>query len=109
MILDAVSLHIDYMKYYINDTTIGKYVYFNKINELVSYYDKFIPRAYNMTKPQFIQHLIDLGHGYDDGNGVMLTRAITENYNVGIMRSGDKHERTDIFEASAFQKDEYGD
>ena len=97
------------MKYYIHDTTIGKVAYFNTINELVSYYEKFIPRAYNLTKPQFIQHLIDLGHGFDDGQGVMLTRAISENYNIGVLRNNGKHERTDVFEATRFLKEEYGD
>lgn len=96
------------MKYYIHDTTVGKVVYFNTINELVGYYDKFIPRAYNVSKPQFVQHLIDLGHGFDD-NGVVLTRAISENYNIGVLRKGNKHERTDIFEATRFLKEEYGD
>jgi hypothetical protein len=97
------------MKYYIHDTTIGQFIYFNTLNELVGYYDHFIPRAYNVTKPQFMQHLIDLGHGYDDGQGVMLTRAISENYNIGVVRSNNQKERTDVFEATKFLSKEYGD
>lgn len=97
------------MKLYIHDTTIGKVVYFNKVNELVSYFDQFIPRAYNMTRPEFSQHLVDLGHGYDDGSGVVLTRAISEHYNIGVIRDGGKHERTDVFEATAFTDEGYGD
>ena len=95
------------MKYYIHDTTVGQYVYFNTINELVGYYDKFIPRAYNLSKPQFIQHLVDLGHGADD-DGVVLTRAISENYNIGVVRNNNQKERTDVFEATRFLKEEYG-
>ena len=96
------------MKYYIHDTTIGQFVYFKTLNELVGYYDHFIPRAYKLTKPQFMQHLIDLGHGYDDGQGVMLTRAISENYNIGVVRNNNQKERTDVFEATKFLSEEYG-
>jgi len=52
--------------------------------------------------------LIDLGHGYDDGQGVMLTRAISENYNIGVVRNNNQKERTDVFEATKFLSEEYG-
>jgi len=96
------------MRYYIKDSTIKKVVYFNNLNEVVSYFGQMIPRAFNKTKQQYIQYLAELGHGYDD-DGVVLTRALSEQFNIGVERKNGKLERTDIHEASKFQKNEYGD
>lgn len=97
------------MKYYIHDTTIGnKYVYFNTVNELVNYFNVLIPRKHKVSKSSYVQHLLELGHGYEDQDGVMLTRALAEQFNIGVVRNNNQHERTDIHEASRFLKEEYG-
>ena len=96
------------MRYYIKDSTIKKVVYFNNLNEVVSYFGQMIPRAFNKTKQQYIQYLAELGHGYDD-DGVVLTRALSEQFNIGIERKDGKLERTDIHEASRFTDEGYGD
>lgn len=98
------------MKYYIQDTTTinNKFVYFNKLNELISYFNHLIPRAYGLNRAQYVQNLIDLGHGYDDAEGVTLTQALSEQFNIGIVRTDGKHERTDVHQASRFLKEEYG-
>lgn len=98
------------MKYYIQDTTIGnKIIYFDKINELVSYFNNLIPRAYGINRNQYVQNLIDLGYGYDDADGVTLTQVLSEQFNIGVVRKNGKHEKTDVHQASRFLKDEYGD
>lgn len=97
------------MKYYLQDSTVGNHVfYFNTVKEVVSYFNVLIPRAFGVNRNQYVQHLIDLGHGYDDPDGVTLTQALAEQFNMGIVKNG-KHERTNIHQASKFLKEEYGD
>lgn len=93
---------------YIQDTTIRQYVTFNTVPELVGYLKSMIPRAFNMTKEQYIQNLLDLGFGYDDADGVMLTRAMAEQFNIGVIKN-DTYVRTDVHSISRFQQEEYGD
>jgi hypothetical protein len=98
------------MKYYVQDTTIGgKYVYFDNIRDLVNYLgNTLIPRATGGSRAAFIQNIIDLGHGYDDVDGVTLTRVISETFNVGIVR-GNTHVRTDVHATARFANENYGD
>ena len=93
--------------FYIQDSTIGKYVTFNTVPEVVSYLKNMIPRAFNMSKDSYIQNLLDLGYGYDDADGVMITRAMADQFNIGIVKDN-TYVRTDIHTAAAFEKEEYG-
>lgn len=94
-------------KFYIQDTTIGRYVHFDSIPEVVRYLEAMIPRAFKVSKEEYIQNLLDLGYGYDDMGGVMLTRVMSEQFNIGIIKDGN-YVRTDIHEVGSFQRDEYG-
>jgi hypothetical protein len=94
-------------KLYIQDSTIGKYVTFNTVPELVKYFNFMIPRAFKISKEEYVQNLIELGYGYDDPQGIMLTRAMSENFNIGVIRN-DTYVRTDIHTATQYQKEEYG-
>jgi hypothetical protein len=94
-------------KLYIHDSTIGKYVTFNTVPQLVSYLNTMIPRAFKMQRNEYVQNLIDLGHGYDDPKGVMVTRAMAEEFDMGVIREN-KYIRTDIHELSSFQDEGYG-
>lgn len=96
------------MKFYIYDSTVGRYVTFNTVPELVNYFNFLIPRAFKISRKEFVQNLIELGHGYDDAQGVMLTRVLSEQFNIGMVRDG-SYVRTDIHAISNFQKAEYGD
>ena len=93
---------------YIQDSTIGKYVTFNTVPELVKYIgDQIVPRAFKLTRAQYMQNLIDLGHGYDDATGVTLTRAVADQFNIGIIKNGN-YVRTDVHTADAFKNEEFG-
>jgi hypothetical protein len=94
-------------KFYIQDPTIGRYVTFPTIKDLVKYLNDMIPRAFRVSREQYVQNLIDLGHGYDDPDGVMLTRALSEEFNIGIIKDN-TYVKTDVHTAVAFQKEEYG-
>lgn len=95
-------------KFYIHDSTIGRYVTFDTVPELVNYFNFLIPRAFKQSRQEFVQNLIDLGHGYDDPRGVMLTRVLSEQFNIGVVSNG-SYMRTDIHAITNFQKAEYGD
>jgi len=94
-------------KLYIQDSTIGQYVTFNTVPELVAYLNNMIPRAFKISRHEYVQNLIDLGHGYDDPQGVMITRAMSDQFNVGVIRNGN-YMRTDIHDLSNFQNEEFG-
>lgn len=93
--------------FYIQDSTIGRYVTFSTVPDLVKYLNDMIPRAFHMSRDQYVQNLLDLGYGYDDRDGVMLTRAMAEQFNMGVIKN-DTYVRTDVHTVAAFQKEEYG-
>ncbi len=95
-------------KLYIQDSTIGQYVTFNTVQELVAYLNAMIPRAFKISRSDFVQNLIDLGHGYDDADGIMLTRAMADQFNIGVIKNN-TYVRTDVHAISKFQSSEYGD
>lgn len=95
-------------KLYIQDATIGQYVTFNTVQELVSYLNTLIPRAFKISRSEYVQNLIDLGHGYDDPQGIMLTRAMADQFNIGVIKNN-SYVRTDVHSISNFQNPEYGD
>lgn len=95
-------------KFYVNNTVIGKFVYFNSVPELVGYLSEvLIPSAFKQTKAQYTQYLAELGHGYDDGSGIVITRALSESFDIGVIKDG-KHVRTDVHTAARFTNEEYG-
>lgn len=93
--------------FYIQDSTIGKYVTFDTVPALVNYLGDMIPRAFKISKQAYIQNLIDLGHGYDDPQGVMLTRAMADQFNIGVVKNN-TYVRTDIHTSDAFRSKEFG-
>jgi len=93
---------------YIQDSTLGnKYVTFDTIPQLLNYFNELIPRAFNMSRNQFIQNLIDLGYGYDDPDGVMLTRAMSDQFNIGIVKDNN-YVKTDVHESFHYHDENYG-
>jgi hypothetical protein len=95
-------------KFYINDNTIGRYVYFNSVDELVTYLEGLVKRATGLTRAQYMQNLIDLGYGYDDSQGVIFTRSIAEQFEMGAINKDGGRIKCDVHEAISFLKEEYG-
>ncbi len=96
-------------KFYIQDSTVNKYVYFDTVPQLVDYLGQVTKRAYNLTRQQYTQNLTDLGYGPDDRDGVTFTRALAEQFNMGVVTKEGTHVKTDVHTAVSFLKDEYGD
>lgn len=97
------------MKFYIQDPTTNKPVYFNQVNEVVTYLESLVQKAHKLTRKQYMQNLVDLGYGYDDATGITFTRALSEDFNIGILSKDGTHVKTDIHAAMSFLKEEYGD
>jgi len=96
------------MKLFIKDTKLGKYVYFSELGKLVEYLSKLSDSTFNQTRKQFMQTLIDLGHGYDDPQGVTFTRAMAEHFDIGIVNNMGAHVKCDVHTAIAYNKEGYG-
>jgi hypothetical protein len=83
-------------------------MYFNTVPALVNYLvTVLIPSAFKQPASQYIQYLAELGHGYDDGSGIVLTRALSETFDIGVFKDG-RHIRTDIHTAAKFTDEGYG-
>lgn len=96
-------------KFYIQDSTVNRYVYFDTVPQLVEYLGTVTKRAYNLTRQQYTQNLMDLGYGPDDQAGVTFTRALSEQFNIGVLTTDGKHVKTDVHTAVNFSQDEYSD
>ena len=57
-------------KFYIEDTTQRKEPFiFESIQGLVKHLEGTVQRKFGKTRANYMQNLIDLGHGYDDREG----------------------------------------
>ena len=96
------------MTYYTQDPTIGKYVQFNNVSEVVAYLETMVQKIHGMNRKQYMQNLIELGYGYDDPQGVTFTRSLSEEFNIGVVKDG-KYVKTDIHAVHSYMKPEFGD
>lgn len=71
-------------KYYVIDG--NETVLFESVNQLVKHMEQLVQRKYKKSRPQFLQHYIDLGHGYDDNEGRMFLDVLSEQFNIGIVK-----------------------
>lgn len=97
------------MQIYITDTTLNpaKDVLFNNYLSAVNYLEGVSKRALGKSRKDFMLLLESIGHGEDDAGSVTFVRAMSEKFNIGIVREGRKM-RCDITSAFMFNKPEYG-
>ena len=97
------------MTIYIRDTTLkpAKDVLFNDYKSAVQYLEGISQRAFGQTRKEYMLLLESVGHGYDDGASVNFVRAMSERFNIGVIRDG-RWMRCDISAAFVFNKEEYG-
>ncbi len=93
------------MKYYIIDTTLNSKdpIYYSTLNELVHHLEGSVVRKFGQTRKQFMQHLIDLGHGYDDPEGKTFTQVISDYFNIGVVKDN-RHVKCNVHEVSIYGK-----
>ena len=96
-------------KYYVFDTTTTppKYVIYGTTWEIVKYLESYVLRALKKTRAQFMYEMSELGHGYDDSDGVSFTRLLGEYVNIGVIQKG-KPVKCDIHVVNKFSSEEYG-
>lgn len=97
------------MQIYITDTTVRppRDVAFNDYTSAVRHLEGMSQRAFGQTRKDYMVLLESMGHGDDDFGSVNFVRAMSERFNVGVIREGRKM-RCDITSAFVFNKPEYG-
>jgi hypothetical protein len=94
-------------KFYVKD---GQHLkYFSSVPEVVSFLEQVVKLKLKTTRSEWMQHIRDLGHGYDDALGRTFTESLADHVEVGVVQNGGKLVRCSIHEATAFTKPEYGD
>ena len=75
------------MIFYIKDTTLGKDpIFFKTIKEVVKHLEGSVRRKFNQSRQQYMQNLVDLGHGYDDDEGKNFTEALSRVFEIGLKK-----------------------
>ena len=76
------------MKYYIIDKQVSHQpAIFNSLNELVGTLERVVQYKFKMTRKQYMQNLIDLGHGVDDALGRTFTESMSEYVEIGVIKN----------------------
>ena len=92
------------MKYYIIDTSLGKKpIFFNKINEVVTHLEGSCKRIYNLSREQYMQNLVELGHAADEPTGRNFITSMSDRINIGLIKDNTLL-RCDIFAATHYSK-----
>lgn len=86
------------MKYYIEDTTLNKVVYFDDVNNLIPYLEGVCARKFKQSRKEYMYEMVTLGHGFDDPQGVHFTEMMSGHFNIGILREDGRHVRTNVHE-----------
>lgn len=100
------------MQFYIVDTTLKppQERWFPSYPAVVKYLEEMCVREGQPRKQKMIL-MEEIGYGDDDINSVTFVRAMSEKYNIGILRDGlnrNQKMRCDITSVAMFQKEEYG-
>jgi len=76
------------MKYYIIDKQVSnRPAIFNSLNELINTLERVVQYKFKLTRKQYMQNLIDLGHGIDDPLGRTFTESMSEYVEIGIIKN----------------------
>ena len=97
------------MKYYVIDTTVrpSQTLKFDTYPELVSHLEGMSRRQYGQSRKERMIILEEVGHGYDDNQGVNFVRSMAEVFNMGVLRE-EGLMRCDVTSVALYQKEEYG-
>jgi hypothetical protein len=98
------------MKYFVQDPKTNQFYYTENVPDMVRFLERLTKERLGLTRAQFTQNLADLGHGYDDPQGITFTRALAaDHFYIGAVKSGGQHFRCDIHDTNNFSKPEFGD
>jgi hypothetical protein len=92
-------------RFYVKD---GKLIrYFNEVSEVVKFLEIVLFHKTNQNRPQWMQHIRELGYGPDDSSGKVFTESLQDYVEIGIVKEN-RHVRCNIHEATSFLKPEFG-
>lgn len=93
------------MKYYILDSTLPSRepTTFNTIPEIVRHLEGTVQRKFRKTRSGYMNDLVSIGHPYDDSAGQSFTEALSEVFNIGVVRH-DRLVKCNIHEAAKNNK-----
>jgi hypothetical protein len=94
-------------KFYVKDGNLVKY--FTSVPDVISFLEQVVTLKLKTTRTDWMNHMRDLGHGYDDSLGRMFTESLQNHVEIGSVSSEGKLVRCNIHEATLFEKPEYGD
>jgi hypothetical protein len=93
------------MRYYIIDNTVKKEPFiYNSVSEIVKHLETTVQRKFRQNRQQYMQNLIDLGHGYDDAQGKVFTQSLGEYFNIGTVRKDGQLIKGNIHEVEQYSK-----
>jgi hypothetical protein len=93
-------------KFYVRD---GGIKYFDNIPDVIAFLEVVVRLKLKMTRPEWMQHNMDLGHGPDESSGKNFVDTMASQVEIGCVQKDGKHVRCSIFEATQFSSPEYGD
>lgn len=94
-------------KFYVRDS--GNIKYFNEVSQVVSFLEQVVKLKLKMTRAEWMQHNMELGSGPDDSTGVVFTETMASQVEIGVVQKENRHVRCNIFEATQFKTEGYGD
>lgn len=92
--------------FYVKDGRQIKYL--SSVPEVVVFLELVVKEKTKMNRSEWMQHIVDLGHGSDEKSGKNFVESMQELVEIGVVR-GKKLIRCSIYEATAFTDPEYGD
>jgi hypothetical protein len=93
-------------KFYVRDGELIQT--FDSKKEVVVFLEKAVVFKIGMGRKQWMEHMADLGYGPDEPTGQRFIESLQErHFEIGVVRN-QKSVRCNIFEATSFNKPEYG-
>ena len=99
-------------KFYIIDTTLSREpLIFENIQSLVSHLEGTVKRKFKQNRNQYMQNLVDLGHGYDDKDGKNFTESMRTIFNIGIVGKNGSLKNCNVHDVAHYSRyrNEMGD
>lgn len=83
-------------------------ILFDNVAQVVNHLEGLVTRLFKKTRAEWMQHLIELGYGYDDSASKTFTHSMAQFVEIGIIKNG-RFTRCDIHDLESFRGSEFGD
>ena len=83
--------------------------YFTNVSDVVLFLELVVKEKLKMNRSEWMQHVMDLGHGPDDTAGRSFVDTMQNHVEIGCVQKNGKCVRCNIFEATQFNDPAYRD